>query len=306
MKRCETCNILADEGQMNCPNDAQPLVEDTLATKLQEALGAKYTLTRLIGKGAMGAVYRARHRDLDDVAIKVMLGPPGDTKLSERFLREARALRKMRHQHTVTVYDLDRSVPGLTYMVMEMEEGHSLREDLRERGRLTLEEVISVAEAVCDALSAAHERGIIHRDLKPDNILLAEEKDAGEEASRVIKIVDFGIVKLRGTQQGNEEVSMQLTKHGTPIGTPFYMSPEQWFGDGPGYTALDERTDIYALGCTIYEALSGYPPFIAKTKDELRQMHLNEPPRPLDETAQHVPAAVSRVILRALEKDRDF
>ncbi|MBA3806038.1 MAG: protein kinase, partial [Acidobacteria bacterium] len=112
MKRCETCHILTDNGQSSCPDDGRPLVEDPLAAKLQEALGAKYTLTKLIGKGAMGAVYRARHRDLDDVAIKVMLGPAGDTKLSERFLREARALRKMRHQHTVTVYDLDRSVPG--------------------------------------------------------------------------------------------------------------------------------------------------------------------------------------------------
>ncbi|HYY59107.1 MAG TPA: protein kinase [Pyrinomonadaceae bacterium] len=304
MKRCETCNILTAADQRACPNDGQPLVEDTLATKLQEALGAKYTLTRLIGKGAMGAVYRARHRDLDDVAIKVMLGPPGDEKLSERFLREARALRKMRHQHTVTVYDLDRSVPGLTYMVMEMVEGHSLREDLRRRGRLTLDEVLEVAEAVCNALQAAHERGIIHRDLKPDNILRAQEETVSGHILRTIKIADFGIVKLKGSQQGGD-ASMQLTQYGTPIGTPFYMSTEQWFGEGSGIRGLDGRTDIYALGCTLYELLAGRTPFIGRTTSEMRRQHLEAVPPPLTTFAPDVPEEVSRVILRALEKDRD-
>jgi serine/threonine protein kinase/Flp pilus assembly protein TadD len=304
MKRCETCHLLTDNGQPVCPDDGQPLVEDTLAAKLQEALGAKYTLTKLIGKGAMGAVYRARHRDLDDVAIKVMLGPPGDTKLSERFLREARALRKMRHQHTVTVYDLDRSVPGLTYMVMEMVEGHSLREDLRQRGRLTLEEVINVAEAVCDALTAAHERGIIHRDLKPDNILRAQEETVSGHILRTIKIADFGIVKLKGSQQGGDS-SMQLTQYGAPIGTPFYMSPEQWFGEGSGIRGLDGRTDIYALGCTLYELLAGRTPFVGRTTSEMRRQHLEAVPPPVTDFAAEVPEQVSRAILRALEKDRD-
>ncbi|HVG36056.1 MAG TPA: protein kinase [Pyrinomonadaceae bacterium] len=304
MKRCETCHILTDAAQSVCPEDGQPLVEDTLAAKLQEALGAKYTLTKLIGKGAMGAVYRARHRDLDDVAIKVMLGPPGDTKLSERFLREARALRKLRHQHTVTVYDLDRSVPGLTYMVMEMVEGHSLREDLRQRGRLTLEEVVDVAEAVCDALQAAHERGIIHRDLKPDNILRAQEETVSGHILRTIKIADFGIVKLKGSQQGGD-ASMQLTQYGAPIGTPFYMSPEQWFGEGSGIRGLDGRTDIYALGCTLYELLAGRTPFVGRTTSEMRRHHLEAVPPPLTDFAPEVPEQVSRAILRALEKDRD-
>ena len=304
MKRCETCHILTDDGQSLCPDDGRPLVEDSLASKLQEALGAKYTLTKLIGKGAMGAVYRARHRDLDDVAIKVMLGPAGDTKLSERFLREARALRKMRHQHTVTVYDLDRSVPGLTYMVMEMVEGHSLREDLRERGRLTLEEVMNVAEAVCDALTAAHERGIIHRDLKPDNILRAQEETVSGHILRTIKIADFGIVKLKGSQQGGD-ASMQLTQYGAPIGTPFYMSPEQWFGEGSGIRGLDGRTDIYALGCTLYELLAGRTPFVGRTTSEMRRQHLEAVPPPVTDFAPEVPEKVSRAILRALEKDRD-
>src|SRR5207253_5785393 len=116
MKRCENCNIIATEEHSFCPRDGHVLVDDEVATRLQAALGTKYTLTELIGKGAMGAVYRARHRDLDDVAIKVMLGPPNNQQLSERFIREARAPRKSRHQHAVTIYYVDRAPPGLTYM----------------------------------------------------------------------------------------------------------------------------------------------------------------------------------------------
>jgi serine/threonine protein kinase/chemotaxis signal transduction protein len=306
MKLCQTCHSISVDENKHCPYDGQLLATDALATALQQSLGAKYTLTKLIGTGSMGAVYRAQHQSLDVVAIKVMLGPPDNHKLSERFLREARALRKLRHQHSVLVYDLERSPTGLTYMVMEMVEGRSLRAELKERGRLTPEEAMAIVEAVCAALQAAHERGIIHRDLKPDNILLAEEKTADGTLAQIIKIADFGIVKLRGTQQGNEEASMQLTKHGTPIGTPFYMSPEQWFGDGPGFTALDGRTDIYSLGCTLYEMLAGRPPFLGQTTDELRHKHLNEPVKPLDELAPAVPQAFSRAILRALEKDRDL
>ncbi len=307
MKLCQKCYSITGDEPNYCAHDGEPLDPDPLATALQESLAAKYTLTRLIGKGSMGAVYRAQHHALDDVAIKVMLGPPENHKLSQRFLREARALRKLRHPHAVLVYDLERSPAGITYMVMEMVEGRSLRDEIKTRGPLSLPEMIELAEAVCDALEAAHEHGIIHRDLKPDNILLAEDRAADGDVTRVVKIVDFGIAKVRGTQQGGEEASMQLTKQGAPIGTPFYMSPEQWFGDGPGgFTALDGRTDIYALGCTLYEALAGYPPFLAKTKDELRDKHLNEPPRPLDEIDPRVPAGLSRAILRALEKDRDF
>jgi serine/threonine protein kinase/chemotaxis signal transduction protein len=306
MKLCQTCQTITGDEHNFCPNDGQKLATEPLATALQESLGAKYSLTKLIGAGSMGAVYRAQHQSLDEVAIKVMLGAPGNQKLSERFLREARALRKLRHQHSVLVYDLERSPTGLTYMVMEMVEGRSLRDELKERGHLPLAEVLTIAEAVCDALQAAHERGIIHRDLKPDNILLAEEKTTDGDVSRIIKIADFGIVKLRGTQQGGIEASMQLTNHGTPIGTPFYMSPEQWFGDGPGFTALDGRTDIYSFACTLYEMLSGRPPFLGKTTDELCHKHLNDEAQPLNAITPRVPEAVSRVIMRALEKDRDL
>lgn len=306
MKRCQTCNILGGDNQTACYADGQPLVEDPLATTLQEAIGAKYTLTRLIGQGAMGAVYGAHHRDLGDVAIKVMLGRGDNQALSERFLREARALRKLRHQNAVLIYDLDRSPSGVTYMVMEMVAGRSMGQDLRERKRLTLDETMEAAAAVCSALAAAHERGIVHRDLKPDNILRAEERGADGRTIRTIKIADFGIVKQRPAGgEGEAEDALKLTKVGKPIGTPFYMSPEQWFGDGPGLTSLDHRADIYALGCTLYELLAGRPPFVGQTTSEMRRQHLHDDPPPLNEVASHVPLPVSRVIMRSLAKDRD-
>jgi serine/threonine-protein kinase len=304
MKRCQTCNIIGGDNQTACYADGQVLIDDPLATTLQEAIGEKYSLTKLIGKGAMGAVYRAHHRDLGDVAIKVMLAQEGDNQtLSERFLREARALRRLRHQNAVFIYDLDRSPKGVTYMVMEMVAGRSLGEDLRERQRFELDETMEIAAAVCSALAAAHERGIIHRDLKPDNILRAEETGIDGNTIRTIKIADFGIVKQRG---GSDDAAvLNLTKRGKPIGTPFYMSPEQWFGDGPGITALDHRTDIYALGCTLYELLAGRPPFVGRTPAEMRHHHLHDAPPPLHTLAPQVPLPVSRVIMRALAKDRD-
>lgn len=303
MKRCEACNIIGGDNQTVCYADGQPLIDDPLATTLQEAIGEKYSLTQLIGKGAMGAVYRAHHRDLGDVAIKVMLGREGDNQtLSERFLREARALRRLRHQNAVFIYDLDRSPKGVTYMVMEMVAGRSLGQDVRERKHFTIDETLEIAAAVCSALTAAHERGIIHRDLKPDNILRAEEKGVDGQTIRTVKIADFGIVKQRG---GDDDESLKLTKVGRPIGTPFYMSPEQWFGDGPGITALDHRTDIYALGCTLYELLAGRPPFLGRTTEEMRHQHLHDEPPPLHTLAPQVPIAVSRVIMRSLSKDRD-
>lgn len=303
MKRCQTCNLIGGDNQTACYADGQALVDDPLATTLQEAIGEKYSLTKLIGKGAMGAVYRAHHRDLGDVAIKVMLAQGDSQTLSERFLREARALRRLRHQNAVFIYDLDRSPKGVTYMVMEMVAGRSLGEDLRERGRFDLEETMEIAEAVCSALTAAHERGIIHRDLKPDNILRAEEKGVDGHTLRTIKIADFGIVKQRGG--GDDASSLKLTEGGKPIGTPFYMSPEQWFGDGPGINALDHRTDIYALGCTLYELRAARPPFLGRTPAEMRRQHLMDEPPPLHTLAPRVPLAVSRVIMRALAKDRD-
>ncbi len=303
MKRCDKCNSLTDDTLQVCPHDGGALMVDFIAAELQETLGDKYKLTQLIGQGSMGAVYRARHRDLDEVAIKIMLGQKNNAQLSERFLREARALRRLRHPNAVLVYDLERSPNGVSFMVMEMVNGASLRHELDKRRTLPLEEVVAIAEAVCAALQEAHEQGIIHRDIKPDNILVAEELLASGRTQRRIKLVDFGVVKLPAiSSDGDPE--KPITRSGTPIGTPFYMSPEQWFGEGSGIAALDGRADLYALGCTLYEMLAGRVPFFADNTKEMRRLHLQSDPQPLTELAPAVPLPVNDVIMRALEKDR--
>ena len=304
MKRCGKCNSLTDDTLQVCPHDGSALEVDFIAAELQETLGDKYTLTQLIGQGSMGAVYRARHRDLDEVAIKIMLGQKNNAQLSERFLREARALRRLRHPNAVLVYDLERSSNGVSFMVMEMVKGASLRHELDKRRTLPLEEVVAIAEAVCAALQEAHELGIIHRDIKPDNILVAEEMMPSGRAQRRIKLVDFGVVKLPAiSPDGDPE--RPITRAGTPIGTPFYMSPEQWFGEGSGIAALDGRADIYALGCTLYEMLTGRVPFYADNTKEMRRLHLQADPQPLAELAPNVPWPVNDVIMRAMTKDRE-
>ncbi len=303
MKHCEKCHALANDAQQFCTQDGGTLETDILASDLQKTLGDKYTLTHLIGQGSMGAVYRARHRDLDDVAIKVMLGQKNNAQLSARFLREAQALRRLRHPNSVLVYDLERSPSGVSYMVMEMVEGTSLRQELDRRHSLPVEEAVVIAEAVCEALQEAHEYGIIHRDIKPDNILIAEDILPSGRTQRRIKLVDFGVVKLPAT--GDDDSGRPITRAGTPIGSPFYMSPEQWFGEGPGLYGLDGRADLYGLGCTIYEMLAGRVPFTARTTKEMRQLHLSMTPKPLYEVAPQVPLPVSDVVMRALAKDRD-
>jgi serine/threonine-protein kinase len=303
MKRCGKCNSLTDDTLQVCPHDGATLEVDFIAGELQETLGEKYTLTQLIGQGSMGAVFRANHRDLDEVAIKIMLGQKNNAQLSERFLREARALRRLRHPNAVLVYDLERSPNGVSFMVMEMVKGVSLRRELDKRRTLPLEDVVAIAEAVCAALQEAHEQGIIHRDIKPDNILVAEELLASGRAQKRIKLVDFGVVKLPSVSEGGDP-ERPITRAGTPIGTPFYMSPEQWFGEGSGIAALDGRTDIYGLGCTLYEMLAGRVPFVADNTKEMRRLHLQTDPQPLAEAATGVPWPVSDVIMRALEKDR--
>lgn len=305
MKRCTKCRALhSDKRQQYCTQDGGLLEPDFNAAQLQQTLGEKYLLTHLIGQGSMGAVYRALHRDLGDVAIKVMLDTKYKSQFSERFLREAKALRQLRHPNTVIIFDLERSETGVTYMVMEYVAGSSIRQELDKRipQTMPLADVVIIAEAVCEALQEAHEHKIVHRDVKPDNILIAEKQLLDGATQRTIKLVDFGIVKVPDTPN---DVRRQLTITGTYVGTPYYMAPEQWLGDGTGLYALDGRADLYALGGTLYEMLAGHKVFHqAMSAKELKQFHLTEDPPPLHQVAPQVPELVSQVIMRMLAKER--
>ena len=207
-----------------------------------------------IGQGGMGAVYKARQKELDRiVALKIL--PPGigkDPAFAQRFTREAKALAKLNHPGIVTLYEFGQA-DGLFYFLMEFVDGVNLRH-LLEAGRLSPREALAIVPQICDALQYAHDQGIVHRDIKPENILL-------DRQGRV-KVADFGLAKLVGTEGEPSAVggvvagSVALTEAGTVMGTPQYMAPEQ--REHPA--EVDHRADIYSLGVVFYQMLTGELP----------------------------------------------
>ena len=260
-------------------------------------LDGKYEVVAPLGSGGMGAVYRARRVLIgDEVAVKVLHTKfVDDEKLVERFRREARAAAQLHHPNVVTIHDYgeSRGPEGFAYIVMELVRGESLRELLRREGRLEPRRAVSLMRDVCAGVGAAHRRGIIHRDIKPDNIIVtpADEDDPSER----VKVVDFGIAKLRDMAADGST----LTEAGMMVGTLSYMSPEQCQGE-----PLDARADVYSLGAMLHEMLSGAPPFAAPSMTGLIIKHVTQPPPPLPADVQ-VPEALRAAVLRALAKDPD-
>ncbi|MDT5060260.1 MAG: hypothetical protein QOH63_719 [Acidobacteriota bacterium] len=303
MKYCPTCNAKYEDSVSFCATDGEVL-EDDATHIVDSTLDGQYHIESLLGKGGMGAVYRARHILLGDkVAIKIL--PPqmrNNAEWLRRFRREGQAARRFRHPNAVTVYDLRTTSEGLIYMVMEFVEGHTLDAELKRRGRFSPLEAFTVLEPVMSVLNAAHAMGVVHRDLKPENIMLGKP---GEDGQPVTKLLDLGIAKMRevaGTDSGG---TTALTIAGQVLGTPFYMSPEQW-GEVPddGNVEIDGRADIYSLGVVIYELIAGRRPFLGLTLQELRREHVTVVARPLNEVVPDVPEGFSRAISRAMSKDR--
>jgi non-specific serine/threonine protein kinase len=249
----------------------------------------KYLVEASLGAGGMGEVYRARQLALDRlVAIKV-LPPVPHPGSGRRFEREARAIARLRHPNVVTVHDLGLAPDVGAYLVMEYVDGRSLRAELRRRGRLPIPEALAILRQVCEGVAAAHAADVLHRDLKPDNILL---EDAGERVTA--KVADFGIAKI---VESNGVVVEALTLTGAVVGSASYMSPEQCRGE-----AVDARSDVYSLGCVLYEALAGRPPFRADSLWAVLHMHQTAEPVPLRELCPEAPAELERIVARALAK----
>ncbi|HKC62283.1 MAG TPA: protein kinase [Pyrinomonadaceae bacterium] len=303
MKYCPVCKAKYDDGVSFCSTDGEVL-EDDATSLVDSVLDGQYHIESMLGKGGMGAVYCARHILLGDkVAIKVL--PPqmrNNAEWLRRFRREGQAARRFRHPNAVTVYDLRTTTDGLVYMVMEFVEGYTLDAELKRRGRFSTLEAFTVLEPVMSVLNAAHAMGVVHRDLKPENIMLGKP---GEDGLPVTKLLDLGIAKMREVAGADASGTTALTMAGQVLGTPFYMSPEQW-GEVPkdGNTEIDGRADIYSLGVVFYEIVAGRRPFTGLTLQELRREHVSVSPRPLNEVAPDVPEAFSRAILRAMSKDR--
>jgi serine/threonine-protein kinase len=304
MKHCTLCNEKFDDSVSFCPKDGEVLEEDS-GSLVGKALDGQYQIEALLGKGGMGAVYRARHVLLGDrVAIKVL--PPemrSNTEWLRRFQREGQAARRFRHPNAVTVYDLRTSSDGTIYLVMEYVEGNTLDVELRKRGTFSPAEAVAVLRPIMSVLNAAHAMGVVHRDLKPENIMIGKATTGGEP---MVKLLDLGIAKLREVAGAEKTGSTNLTVAGQMLGTPYYMSPEQW-GELPhdGNSEIDGRADIYSLGCVLYEIIAAKRPFNGLTLAELRRQHVSITPEPLHQAAANVPESFSRVIARSMAKDRD-
>jgi eukaryotic-like serine/threonine-protein kinase len=302
MKYCSLCKEKFEDSVSFCPTDGEVLEEDS-GSLVGKVLDGQYQIEALLGKGGMGAVFRARHILLGDrVAIKVL--PPEMRSNSEwlrRFQREGQAARRFRHPNAVTVYDLRTSADGTIYLVMEYVEGATLDAELKKRGRFSPAEAVAVLNPIMSVLNAAHAMGVVHRDLKPENIMIGKPSTGGEP---VVKLLDLGIAKLREVAGAEKTGNTNLTIAGQMLGTPYYMSPEQW-GELPhdGNSEIDGRADIYSLGIVIYELVAGQRPFNGLSLPELRRQHVSEAPKPLQEMV-NVPPAFSQAVARAIAKDR--
>jgi serine/threonine protein kinase len=257
-----------------------------------QVIGGKYRIEEELGTGGMGAVFRATHMISDKpVALKWMLRPTSDERALQRFTREARAAGRIDHPNVVDVYDIGHDGDA-SYLVMELLHGESLRKRLANE-LLAPSEVVDLLLPAMRGVAAAHREGVIHRDLKPDNIFLCRGRD-GEP--RPAKVLDFGISTITSPDLTNQTA---LTTEGTLLGTPSYMAPEQL----EGATTADVRTDIYAFGVILYEALTGRVPFKSDSYLGLAlAIAKGQPPKPRELRAQ-IPVELERVVLHAMHKD---
>ncbi|MBU6454569.1 MAG: serine/threonine protein kinase [Cyanobacteria bacterium REEB67] len=256
-------------------------------------IGGVYQIEDLIGRGGMGEVYRAIHQALDKQCALKVIPPEQVTEIGwRRFQLEAKAVAKLDHINLVRVTDLGIHDGCLPYFAMEYIEGNNLADLLAAYGPMPLEMVLEVFMQVCDGVEFAHRNGILHRDLKPANIMLTSEGSG----KKLVKILDFGLVKL--TRQDRNRQS--LTSVGDVFGSPFYMSPEQCNGE-----KIDNRADIYSIGCTMFECLTGRPPFVGWGPSSILISHVESEPPSLESVTGpgKFPNAMEVVVAKLLRKN---
>jgi len=261
-----------------------------------EILAGKYRVERVLGEGGHGVVVAAQHLTLGErVAIKVLRPEVAqDHETVTRFVREARAAVRIKGEHVTRVLDVGSLPSGMPFMVMEHLEGADLSTVIEQKGWLPVSTAVDYVLQTCEALAEAHALGIVHRDIKPSNLFLTTRPDG----SPCIKVLDFGISKAIPAH-GADAAEMNLTQTQTVLGSPQYMAPEQMRSS----KRVDGRTDIWALGTTLHELLTGHPPFEAKTMPELFAMILQDPPPRLVDRRPDMPPALEVVVARCLEKD---
>ena len=249
-----------------------------------ELIGGRYELEQLVGTGGMSSVYRAHDTLLERrVALKILHDAYAeDDEYVERFRREARAVAQLAHPNIVTVIDRGED-DGRQFIVFEYVEGENLKELLMRTGPLPISRVVELALEMARALSFAHQLGLVHRDVKPQNVLLNGDGRA--------KMTDFGIARSLDVDRG-------VTDSGTILGTSFYIAPEQAKGE-----RIDAQTDIYSLGCVLFELLTARVPFEGESFVAVAMRHVNDPAPDVRELRTDVPPRLAALVARALEKD---
>jgi serine/threonine protein kinase len=302
MLHCPQCGRQYAPGEQICPHDQVPLQADSTIAgtapvdpMIGRTFDEKYRLDEKLGEGGMGTVYRATHLLIDrPVAIKVLNSRFVEDEAAQiRFRREARAAGRLQHANAVTVTDFGATTDGFVYIVMELLEGHTLREVLAREAPFDTARAVSVMLQISAAVGAAHQAGIIHRDLKPANIFIVQRPDT----PATVKVLDFGIAKL-AAEALEEDDHLTLTQVGVMIGTPRYMSPEQCDG-----VQLTPASDVYSLGIILYEMLTGMTPFTGSTPLAVAMKHSTAPPLPPSQIVATIPPAIEQMVLHALEKN---
>jgi serine/threonine protein kinase len=299
MKRCLSCQTPYPDEFAFCPLDGAAL-EDPTAYAVGTTIRNKYRILAKVGRGGMGHVYKALHLAFNELRALKVMHPSlmAREEFVRRFLREAFVARRLQHPNAVRVDDVDITDDGRQCIVMEFIDGRILRDVIRREAPLAVERACSIVKQVASALGAAHQLGIIHRDIKPDNIALVK----GEHGEQV-KVLDFGITKLREGQLKDEAGAMSWAASGTlfAIGTPEYMSPEQ-----VKQGELDGGADLYSLGVVFYEMLTGRLPLQADSQAEWFLAHVSQAPQRLHDCAAdlRIPERIADLVMSMLEKDR--
>jgi serine/threonine protein kinase len=293
-RTCLTCGLETEDEIDVCPDDGTPLKNKNRDPFIGTLFLNKYEITHLLGRGGMSAVYKGRQMLMDRlVAIKVLRTELVQDQLSlKRFQQESKAASMLSHPNVIGVHDFDVTGDGVPYLIMDFVDGNPISTILRREGQMLPARCVNLFSQACNALAHAHSKGVVHRDIKPSNLMVVVDENDVE----MIKLVDFGIAKLIEFDRAKP----RLTMTGEIFGSPTYMSPEQCGGK-----SIDARSDIYSLGCVIYECLTGVAPIKGETLLETIYKHVNEPAPPFKQVRpdlDYIPAALEEAVLKSLEK----